>query len=56
MSYQTIFFCIQLVIFLQMNLDLLQQQPVLLDLKNQKTPNAVIINKIFTIELYVKRK
>lgn len=40
MSSQTIFFCIRLVIFLQMNWGLLRLQLVLLDLKNQKIPNA----------------
>lgn len=49
MSCQTIFFCIQLVIFLQMNLGLLQLQPVRLDLKSRRTPNAEKINNNIVI-------
>lgn len=40
MSYQIISFCIQLEVFQQMNMDLLQLQLILLDLKSQNTPNA----------------
>lgn len=49
MSCQTIFFCIQLVIFLQMNLGLLQLQLVRLDLKSRRTPNAEKINNNIVI-------
>lgn len=40
MSFQTIFFCRRLAIFLQMNWGLLRLQLVLLGLKSQKIPNA----------------